>query len=290
MANRHFAKLADVWKHLPLCEILALERPTSYWESHAGSAAYAMVDDPERNLGALRFWQRAHGSPVLERSRYLSHLRRFNPEGRLGTYPGSSVLAMSELGDTADFLLCDTDPASAADLSAWVTRLRLGDHVTIVERDGPIALHDALEASDPAAVLAHIDPFDPWSRGTGGLSALDLAGELAEAGVRTVYWYGYDEPNQRAWALEEVGQLTGTRLWCGDILVTSSNPRADARVGDLGVATTAGIGFGIVCAHLADRTLERCEALGHALAATWGVVSLPDGAAGALDFAVRYRR
>lgn len=39
MANRHFAKLADVWKHLPLVEVLSIERPANYWESHAGHAS-----------------------------------------------------------------------------------------------------------------------------------------------------------------------------------------------------------------------------------------------------------
>ena len=197
---------------------------------------------------------------------------------------------MSELGAKADYVLCETDPASAADLSAWVTRLRLGGRVTIVERDGPIALHDALEGNDPAPVLTHIDPFDPWSRGKGGLSALDVTGELAEAGVRTVYWYGYDQPELRTWALEEIGRLTGAPLWCGDLLVTSSEPRAEIPAGDLGVATTAGTGFGIVCAHLAARTLESCEALGRALAAMWRGVPLPGGETGGLDFAVRSRR
>jgi hypothetical protein len=34
MANRHFAKLADVWKQLPLVAVLSIVRPRHYWESH----------------------------------------------------------------------------------------------------------------------------------------------------------------------------------------------------------------------------------------------------------------
>ena len=40
MANQHFAKIADVWKHLVLCEVIESVRPESYAESHAGSAWY----------------------------------------------------------------------------------------------------------------------------------------------------------------------------------------------------------------------------------------------------------
>lgn len=50
MANRHFGKVADVWKHLPLVEILAVDQPNQYGETHAGSAGYRLVDDSERQL------------------------------------------------------------------------------------------------------------------------------------------------------------------------------------------------------------------------------------------------
>src|SRR2546423_15652475 len=46
MANRHFAALGDVWKPLPLAEILRLRPPTHYWETHAGSPAYALTESP----------------------------------------------------------------------------------------------------------------------------------------------------------------------------------------------------------------------------------------------------
>ena len=65
MANRHFAKLADVWKHLPLVEVLSIERPRRYWESHAGSAVYEMADDAERRYGALTFIEVAALQPAL---------------------------------------------------------------------------------------------------------------------------------------------------------------------------------------------------------------------------------
>jgi len=51
VANRHYAKIADVWKHLPLTELLAVERPTRYLESHAGSAQYPLTASPERDYG-----------------------------------------------------------------------------------------------------------------------------------------------------------------------------------------------------------------------------------------------
>ena len=59
MANRHFGKIADVWKHAALAEVLELEPPGRYAETHAGSGAYLVVHDrvidlAEMLLGVVR--------------------------------------------------------------------------------------------------------------------------------------------------------------------------------------------------------------------------------------------
>lgn len=55
MANHHFGKFADVWKHLVVNEVLADAKPKRYAETHAGSAAYHLVNDAERQYGVLGF-------------------------------------------------------------------------------------------------------------------------------------------------------------------------------------------------------------------------------------------
>ncbi len=35
MANVHYGGIGDIWKHLPLAEILSIETPSTYWESHS---------------------------------------------------------------------------------------------------------------------------------------------------------------------------------------------------------------------------------------------------------------
>jgi hypothetical protein len=65
MANRYFGNIADVWKHLALVEVLEQEAPAGYAETHAGSGAYAVVRDAEREFGLLRFLEVASKFPVL---------------------------------------------------------------------------------------------------------------------------------------------------------------------------------------------------------------------------------
>jgi len=44
--NNHFAELGDVWKHLPLAEILRINPPRQYWETHAGLGVVRADRDP----------------------------------------------------------------------------------------------------------------------------------------------------------------------------------------------------------------------------------------------------
>jgi len=109
--NNHFAELGDVWKHLPLAEILRINPPRQYWETHAGSAAYAMTESPSRLHGALRFLSCAPCDPDLRDCAYLRALRS-SP----GVYPSSPALALQALRQSAIYLFCDVDPESAASL------------------------------------------------------------------------------------------------------------------------------------------------------------------------------
>ena len=55
MANRHFGKIGDVWKHRPLAEILNIGTPRRYWESHAEAARYPLTHSHERDYGIYHF-------------------------------------------------------------------------------------------------------------------------------------------------------------------------------------------------------------------------------------------
>lgn len=284
MANRHHGKLADVWKHLCLVRILQAEEPEVYGETHAGSAGYGPVDDPERRYGVTGFPTHATVSPLLAGSRYREHLARL-ASGAMGerVCPGSPLLAMLERGRSARYVLCDLDPDSVADIAAWAARLELTEQVRAVEADG-ISTIRALMSETEAHGLVHIDPYDPHAHEPGGLSALELAAELADDGVTIVHWYGYDAPEERAWAYDALRQASAsTPWWCGDVLVTTAGgeTRDD---GDLGAATTPGTGCGVVCANLSDTSVTSCEQLGRALAAAYAGVELPQGGAGGVSY------
>jgi 23S rRNA A2030 N6-methylase RlmJ len=251
MANRHFANFGDVWKHLPLAEVLRLRPPVHYWETHAGSATYALTDNATRAHGALRFLSRAPSDPELAVSSYLEALLA-SP----GIYPGSPTLAIRALGQNASYLFCDRDPESVRNLRAVGSRLS----VRVVEADGvATVLHEAerLHAS-PSDVFVHIDPYDPHERvASDALTPVELAAALADRGYRVLYWYGYESMNDRGWARAEISRLVPrANLWCGDMVIPAPFVFPERR----GVW-----GCGVVLANSTPAESKTCQRLGAAL-------------------------
>ena len=249
--NRHFAELGDVWKHLPLAEILRINPPRHVWETHAGSASYPLTENPTRLHGALRFLREASGDPVLENCTYLQVLRSLP-----GNYLGSPALATHLLGTSASYIFCDVDRQSIATLQA----VTAGLNADVFEADGvSTILREAQNRHlDPGGVLVHIDPFDPGERfTTESKTPLELAAWLANAGYRVFYWYGYDAIEQRGWAREAISKLAnGVELWCGDVVMPASFVFPER---------TGAWGCGVVLANMTRTETRVCAALGTAL-------------------------
>jgi 23S rRNA A2030 N6-methylase RlmJ len=272
MANPYFGALGDVWKHLALAEILRLNPPRHYWETHAGSASYALSESPARIHGAIRFLARAPSDSELARCSYLAALQA-NP----GTYPGSASLAMRELGFAADYLFCEIAPASAQSLR------RAGSHlgIRVVEEDGVSAVHreTAVAGLRPAEVLVHIDPFEPLERArSDSMTSVELAAHLVTSGYRLFFWYGYDSLDERAWAHEAIARLApDAPLWCGDVTIPSPFVYPER----------SGVwGCGIVLANMTAADARVCARLGRGLERISVDDVLPDNDPSRLAFAV----
>jgi 23S rRNA (adenine2030-N6)-methyltransferase len=210
MANVHYASIGDVWKHLTLAEILRIEHPLCYWETHSGSSSYPLTHSPERDYGAFAFLEQAGRSPGLEGSAYWRLLARHRG-GRAPTYPGSPLIAMELLGDIGGhFLFCDLDGESLSNIAddSRVLGVPLGC-VRLVEGDGVSNLADELSGltEDKAAgTFLLVDPYRPLELNSEGETPLDLFAHAAQRGVGCMLWYGFDAsaqlPNGRDGALE----------------------------------------------------------------------------------------
>lgn len=227
MANPHYANLGDVWKHLLLSEVISRLRPGLYVETHAGSASYRLAGDVERGLGVEMFLRASSETEPLHSSPYRRHILEF-ARGAEPSYPGSPLLAMMLLGRVCRYVLCDTDPASAADLRAARERLGLRDKAEVICGDGLAEATALLQAhAIGAASLAHIDPFDFRAAGPGAVSSLELVTRLAAARIPTFAWYGLTTPSASHELFREVTTAApAARAWSAELRV--GGPRADA--------------------------------------------------------------
>ena len=279
MANPHFGKIGDVWKHLVLGDLLDRTRPKRYWESHAGSGTYPLERSWEREYGVFTLLREASRAPAVDASRYVWLVRTLPPgEDEVPRYPGSARLAMEVLGDTATYLLCDLDPGSVTDLSRSARELDLTDFVRVERADGLATIRSeaqGLAPEGPAETFVLIDPLDEGERAADGTDSLDLFTHLAAAGFPTALWHGYDDAADRD-AVRARGSVPGTSTCSLDIETAFLRGETSLHPGVGGCA--------LFLASVAGDELDHAERLGRQLAALYDEALMPDGSPGSLRF------
>jgi 23S rRNA (adenine2030-N6)-methyltransferase len=234
MANIHYGNIGDIWKHLSLAEILAIEAPSRYWESHAGSSHYALTHSPEREYGILYFARAASQSKLLNTAVYTQLLQGYERDGLLRLYPGSPLLAMSVLQPHhATFLFCDTDPESLSTISDDCAKVGLAlDAVQVVQGDGIGTLTRRLGSADPLEMsdtFAHLDPYQPFAANAEGITSVDLFCEMSRRGGKVMLWYGFDSADHQEHIHQQLQHTfqaqtfhsPAYRLWCGEITLNA---------------------------------------------------------------------
>jgi 23S rRNA (adenine2030-N6)-methyltransferase len=264
MANHHFGEIGDVWKHLPLLEIASIERPSAYWESHAGSAAYAWDKSGARQFGAARFLDLSAHDPSLHEARYTRLLGQALDQ-EAPVYPGSPRLMLGALASETEFVFCDLDGSSIASIELEAEGAGIRDiSMTCVRGDGNRELIDramALDIGPAACVLAMLDPFSIETAGEGGVSSLDALHELSLAGVKVLLWWcakSREEHESRRMLIERATEGCDART---HTVVVGSGADTESIADRYGVWSCA-----VTLVNMSERSQERCEALGAALA------------------------
>jgi 23S rRNA A2030 N6-methylase RlmJ len=282
MANVHYAGIGDLWKHLPLAEVLSIERPGSYWESHAGSSSYPLTRSPERDYGVFLFLERAVRSSALKGSAYRRLLDPRERSRTPSTYPGSPLIAMELLGGAGGcFVFCDLDGASLANIAEDARALGVpSGRVRLVQGDGVSTLEEelaALSEEEISGTFLHVDPYHPSEPGHGGESPLGLFARAAQRGVGCMLWYGFDATDARAIVLDALRERIAGGAWYGEVSLRAEDL---SEVGfDPGV-----LGCGVVMCNVGQEALAACSRLGDGLAQAYADARLPNGRDGALEF------
>jgi 23S rRNA (adenine2030-N6)-methyltransferase len=304
MANRHFGKIGDIWKHLPLAEILSIEKPKQYWETNAGSAQYPLTHSIERDYGVYYFYEYSAGSSALLSSNYFQILDGLKKEDRFPlNYPGSPYISMSLLRPYAkQFIFCDIDAASLENIRESASELEIPENkVRCVNADGVRTLLEQaahVPKERASEIFIQCDPCggfvgdtylfdDPFQEGERNRpSPLEFFFKMSGSGFKVMFWYGFQSYRDRSNCHQQIKlfrdkyELNGKdkNLWCGEICLSIIDNQ-DFKL-DPGVK-----GCGVLLGNLTGNALTVCSLLGVELVKIYESASFPDGSSGATDFA-----
>lgn len=291
MANQHFGNLGDIWKHLPVAEMLRIVKPARYWESHSGSASYRLTHSPARDFGVYHFLDQAGQSSVLSESAYLGLLRKVaDIEGESTpspVYPGSAFVAMRVLREhSTRHLFCDIDGKSLGTIAEAADSLHISEGIVeCIAGDGIGTIMrrlDALFDEKAAGAFLLVDPFHITAANEDGHDSLDLFAAAAKRGVMTALWYcGRTQQESEAVRTNIASSLRAhaideASLWRGEVELAAMNePGFEA----------PGVGMcGLLCANLPDQAVNIAKRQGEAVASIYENAILPCGLSGRLQF------
>lgn len=289
MANRHFGQIGDIWKHLPLADVLAIEQPAFYWESHAGSAQYELTHSEARDYGVYHFLKHAYQNDILADSAYF-WLTSTMAQADKPMYPGSPGIAMATLSpkDTS-FLFYDTDQASLDSIAHTAKELDGPTHrVKAVCADSLSHMRDQfrnMSFTQANETFLFIDPYNLLETDAQGMNALDLFCTAALKGIKTMLWFGAQNQDEYNKLLLELHQaffmhhldMEEHHVWLGRIRLSDTD--------NVDQGFNPGVwGCSILCANLSHESLATCAHLGRALEQTYCDARFPDTTSGAVRF------
>jgi len=186
MPYNHAGEIGDVWKHLPLCEILAIEKPIRYHETNSAYSGYAITSNPKTEYGVFHIIK----EKALETSTYLEALKRNGIAHK--HYTGSPGLAMDILSDRATYFFHDIESGALSDVRSDAEKRGLASRVKTFCGDSIRAFlkDDYLLSKDDFVFL---DPYTPFDDDAEGFKFFDVFEKSVSSGAMTLLWYGYDK-------------------------------------------------------------------------------------------------
>ena len=247
----HYAKQADVFKHLVLCEVLKNEKPGWYIETNSACAMYHLEHTPEQEHGIYYFLRKASMDEILKASCYYKLEREAQQNG---CYYGSPALAMKIWGKKADrYYFFDIEKKSLENVGNFAEQAQVDDRIVIRNCDSLKGAMDLLPMLSTSCFL-HIDPYEIDKKADNGPTYLDVFIEATRLGMQCLLWYGFmtgeDQLKMDKYIVSHL-QASGVTnvVWAKMIL---KSIQKDTIVCNPGIS-----GSGLLASNLSDKSNER---------------------------------
>jgi 23S rRNA (adenine2030-N6)-methyltransferase len=188
MPYEHFGKIGDIWKHLPLCDVINIENPKVYIETNSAYPEYSLYKSDEQKYGIYTFIDKAVDFPLLKKSKYFELI---SPYVRQDKYLGSPALAISLLKESAEELIYfDLDKEACNSIKSYSIANNITANINVFNLDSIVGVIDILPDL-PKSTLIHIDPYIIDQPASNGMTYIDLFIKASEQGLKCFLWYGF---------------------------------------------------------------------------------------------------
>jgi 23S rRNA (adenine2030-N6)-methyltransferase len=263
MGYTHFGKQAEIWKHLPLCDVMVNESPSVYLETNSAYADYSLERTPEQEYGIFHFIDKGQ---CLDELKDTTYYQLENSAMQKGCYLGSPALAMSVLQDKVDnYMFFDIDEDALNNISQFSEKLGLSEKIEIRNQDSRIGLQELLKKL-PKSTLIHIDPYEILEPASNGHNYLDLFVEASDLGLKCFLWYGFntlDEKRQLDEMIKlEVQKSVAKDFLCKELImgIITIEP---------GPVNPGILGSGLLASNLSQKSFGAIEKYSHLLVDLW---------------------
>lgn len=249
MPYKHAGEIGDVWKHLPLCEVLEIERPARYFETNSAYAGYHISRLPRIAYGVL-----TQLSKEKSKGRWQSHYIKTEIKNGLETryYTGSPGIAMEILQDRASYYFYDQEAEALEDIRQYAAQRGLKEKVCTVCTDSIQAFLGETITTRPGDFVL-IDPYNPFDTNQFGNSFFDVWERVSNSGAGVLFWYGYNKGQEREQIHSKLSSLAKHGRYCIDCFDVWQRDMTD---GDC--PRNPGVpGCGLAAGNLSDRSLEK---------------------------------
>lgn len=189
MPYKHAGEIGDVWKHLPLCDVLKIEMPQRYYETNSAFAEYKLPKSIQKQYGIFYLFEQAGQELVCKD--YLKIIKSIDLENEYKYY-GSPALAMTVLSkNDTSFYFHDIEKKPLDEIVKFSKQLNLQDKVVTLCGDSISAfLTDGYRFNKSDFIF--IDPYTPFDNNKSGENFFDVFIKAHSSQAKVMLWYGYD--------------------------------------------------------------------------------------------------
>ncbi len=247
---RHFGRIGDIWKHLPLCEVVSTEKIQTYVETNSAYFDYELEHSLEQNYGIGLFIEKAKRYQELSDSEYYKLIKPFFDSNK---YLGSCGQVIHLLKDQPDkYIFFDLDKEALSSIEKSVVGFGLSHKVETVQKDSATGLINLIPMLNNQSFV-HIDPYVPYQKNKDGYSYLDGFFEAVKKGIRCFLWYGFNTLKEKRkinnFIVSGINQTKTNTITCDELILNE--------IQDNSVNFNPGVlGCGILTGNLSEKSID----------------------------------